>query len=119
MKYRIELIGDTGTTIAENYADTKREAVTRARYMLTDEYAQRVESSHFHLGTERTRVFNAAGECVEDFVYKPADAARRAVNEAVRIEARDGQTLRFAGMIEGRDQLEALIVRLRTEFAKI
>jgi hypothetical protein len=64
--YKIELLSDYGNAIASDTRETKADAIKRAKYLLTADFAAAVESSHFALGTERARVTNPKGEIIFD-----------------------------------------------------
>ena len=65
--YKALLLDGEGFWICDQECDTKREAIERCRYWLTDEFARTgAESTHEGLGTRKAEVRNAKGECVWD-----------------------------------------------------
>lgn len=49
--------------------DTKKEAIDRAKYMLSDDWASRGEITHSNLGTFKVEVRNSESVCVWDKFY--------------------------------------------------
>ncbi len=68
MKYTILLLDARDEVLASNDADTKKEAISRAKYLLSADYARSCETTHEELGTHKVevRTFDGYYRCVWD-----------------------------------------------------
>jgi len=70
MSYRVILLDEEGCHICDNdVCNSLQSAKGIAKYLLSDEHAQLLESSHEDLGTHKVEVRNEQGECVWDEFY--------------------------------------------------
>jgi hypothetical protein len=55
-RYQIRLINAHGDWIMETSADTKKAAIAKAKYLLTDKYADDCVTTHDRLETEKVEI---------------------------------------------------------------
>ena len=64
-KISARLLDSGGYTVTEMSCETKKEAIDRCKYYLSDAYAKSAETTHVNLKTEKAEVL-VDGECVWD-----------------------------------------------------
>jgi hypothetical protein len=64
--YTIELKDINDEVITSWERDTQKDALAAARYMLTDDFAKTVESTHELMQTDRAEVYNEKREIIFD-----------------------------------------------------
>jgi hypothetical protein len=65
-KYNVVLLDGDGYELSSRPADTLKAAKADAKYLLSDDYARVVETSHADMQTEKVEVRGSAGEVVWD-----------------------------------------------------
>jgi len=65
-EYNVVLLDKDGCETANDLIDGLPAAKKRAKYLLSDDFAAAVESTHDTLGTVKAEVRNQAGECLWD-----------------------------------------------------
>lgn len=65
-EYNVILLDKDGCETVNDLIEAMPAAKKRAKYLLTDAFADSVESTHDTLGTEKVEIRNEAGECLWD-----------------------------------------------------
>lgn len=65
-EYSVVLLDSDGCETVNDLVETLPAAKARAKYLLSDDFARSIESTHETQGTAKVEIRNASGECLWD-----------------------------------------------------